>query len=478
MMQRPFSRPVPSDVLKRFSDIVGREHALADPEQQLPYLHEWRDRYAGRAASVLRPDTTEQVAQIMKTAYDAGVGVVPQGGNTGLVGGQIPSETGAEIVLSVSRLKRIRAVDPAGAAMIVEAGVTLAEVHAAADRGGRMFPLSLPSEGSCQIGGVMATNAGGVDVLAFGNARSLTLGLEVVLADGRIWDGLKTLKKDNTGYDLRDLFIGSEGTLGIITAAALKLFPKPAEKATALVALPEIESALGLFRLAEERAHPGLTAFEFMSRFTVELVLRHVPDTKLPLQKEAPWYVLIEVSGAEADGTAAATLERLLGKATEKGFVTDGVIAGSLAQAKALWRLRETASEAQKPEGGSIKHDISVPIPLIPEFLERAATVVEAVSPGARPVVFGHFGDGNVHYNVTQPFLMEKEHYLALWNRMSAAVHELVASMGGSISAEHGIGLMKRGDLAKFKSPVEMEIMRSLKSALDPKGILNPGKLL
>lgn len=478
MMQRPVSRPVPTDVLKRLSDIVGREHALSDPEQQAPYLREWRDRYVGRAALVLRPGTTEQVALIMKTAYEASVGVVPQAGNTGLVGGQIPSETGAEIVLSVSRLKSIRAVDIASTAMIAEAGVTLAEVHAAADKRGRLFPLSLPSEGSCQIGGVLATNAGGVDVLAYGSARNLTLGLEVVLADGRIWNGLKTLKKDNTGYDLRDLFIGSEGTLGIITAAALKLFPKPAEKATALVALPEIASALGLFGLAEERAHSRLTAFEFMSRFAIELVLRHIPGTKLPLQDKAPWYVLIEVSGAEADGTAAATLERLLTEATQKGLVTDAVIASSLAQANALWRLRETASEAQKPEGGSIKHDISVPVPLIPEFLKRAATVVEAVSPGARPVVFGHFGDGNVHYNVTQPPHMEKARYLALWDRMSAAVHGLVTRMGGSISAEHGIGRMKRGDLEKFKSPVELEIMRALKSALDPKGILNPGKLL
>jgi FAD/FMN-containing dehydrogenase len=478
MMQRPVSRPVPPDVLRRFVDIVGREHALSDPDQQLPYLREWRDRYAGQAALVLRPGTTEQVARIMTTAHEAGIGIVPQAGNTGLVGGQIPSDTGAEIVLSVSRLKRIRAFDPTGTSMIVEAGVTLADVRTAADEGGRLFPLSLPSEGSCQIGGVLATNAGGVDVLAYGNARNLTLGLEVVLADGRIWDGLRTLKKDNTGYDLRDLFIGSEGTLGIITAAALKLFPKPAEKATALVAIPELASALGLFRLAEERAHSGLTAFEFMSRFTIELVLRHIRDTKLPLKEDAPWYVLLEVSGAEGDGTAAATLEQLLAEATEKGLVIDAVIAGSLAQANALWRLRESASEAQKPEGGSIKHDISVPVPLIPEFLNRAASVVEAVSPGARPVVFGHFGDGNVHFNVTQPPQMEKERYLALWDRMSAAVHGLVARMGGSISAEHGIGRMKRADLAKFKSPVELEIMRALKSALDPKGILNPGKLL
>jgi FAD/FMN-containing dehydrogenase len=465
-------------VLQRFCAIVGREHAIADPDQQLPYLREWRDLYAGRTPLVLRPGSTKEVADILAVANEAGVGIVPQAGNTGLVGGQIPSPSGAEIVLSISRLNAVRSLDTAATAMVVEAGLTLAEAQGVAERAGRLFPLSLPSEGSCQIGGVLATNAGGVGVLAYGSARNLALGLEVVLADGQIWDGLRTLKKDNTGYDLRDLFIGSEGTLGIITAAALKLFAMPAEKATALVALPDIASVAALFCLAETRAHSGLTAFEFMSRLAVDLVQRHIPDTRLPLKETAPWYVLMEISSAEPDGAAMATLERLLGAATDAGLIADAVLAATLAQSQSLWRLRETASEAQKPEGGSIKHDISVPVARIPEFLERAAPIVEVVCPGARPVVFGHFGDGNVHYNVSQPPGMDRAAFLALWEPMSQAVHDVVARAGGSISAEHGIGQMKRAELERFKSPVEIALMRKLKAALDPKGILNPGKVL
>ena len=463
-------------VLQRLAEIVGPEHAIRDPDRQLPYLREWRDRYVGRAALVLRPGSTAEVARVLAVASEGGIGVVPQAGNTGLVGGQIPSPAGTEVVLSVSRLTRVRAVDET--AMIVEAGVTLLDAQLAAERAGRLFPLSLPSEGSCEIGGVLATNAGGVGVLAYGSARALALGLEVVLADGRVWDGLRTLKKDNTGYDLRDLFIGSEGTLGIITAAALKLFPRPREKATALVALPDLGAVAALFRLAEARAHSGLTAFEFMSGPAIELVVKHVPGSRLPMRTPAPWYVLIEIAGAEADGAAGLAMERLLTEAGDKGLVSDAVLAGSLAQAQSLWRLREAASEAQKPEGGSIKHDISVPVASIPEFVERAAAVVEAVCPGARPVVFGHFGDGNVHYNVSQPPGMDKARFLALWDRMSGAVHDLVAGMGGSISAEHGIGQMKRTDLVRYKSPVELALMRQIKAALDPKGILNPGKLL
>jgi FAD/FMN-containing dehydrogenase len=477
-LPRAAGQALSDSVLSRFCEIVGREHALADPDLQLPYLREWRDLYAGRAALVLRPQSTEQVAQILGTANDAGVGIVPQGGNTGLVGGQIPSESGAEIVLSLSRLTKVRSVDTTGNAMIVEAGLTLAGAHAVAEDAGRLFPLSLASEGSCQIGGVLATNAGGVGVLAYGTARALVLGLEVVLADGQIWDGLRTLKKDNTGYDLRDLFVGSEGTLGIITAAALKLFPQPAEKATAFVALPDVASVAGLFHLANARARSSLTAFEFMSSLAIDLVLRHVPGTHLPLKRQAPWYVLLEISSGEADGTAARLLEGLLAAATEQRLVGDGVIAATLAQAQSLWRLREATSEAQKPEGGSIKHDISVPVARIPEFLEKAAAAVERVCPGARPVAFGHFGDGNVHYNVSQPPGMDKAEYLALWGAMADAVHNVVTATGGSISAEHGIGQMKRDALVRFKSPVEIALMRKLKAALDPNGILNPGKVL
>jgi FAD/FMN-containing dehydrogenase len=414
----------------------------------------------------------------MALANEARIGIVPQGGNTGLVGGQIPSPDGSQVLLSLSRLNRVREIDAAGTAMIVEAGVTLHEAQSAAERAGRLFPLSLPSEGSCEIGGVMATNAGGVGVLAYGNARALALGLEVVLADGEIWNGLRTLKKDNTGYDLRDLFIGSEGTLGVITAAALKLFPRPKEKATAFVALPDANAALALFSIAEAQAHERLTAFEFMNRTSIDMVLRHIPGTRPPLKTPAPWYALIELSSCAEDGAAAATLERILAAASEKGVIGDAVMAGSLAQAHALWRLRETISEAQKPEGGSIKHDISVPVARIPEFVAAAAALVENACPGARPVAFGHFGDGNVHYNISQPEGMERAAFLALWEALSAKVHDLVASLGGSISAEHGIGQMKRGELVRFKSPIELDLMRRIKAAFDPKGILNPGKLL
>ena len=463
--------------LARMVDIVGPAHTIADPERQLPYVHELRGLYHGNAALVLRPGSTAEVAQIIALANEARIAIVPQGGNTGLVGGQTPSPDGTEVVLSLARLNRVRSIDAAGGAMIVEAGVTLADAQAAAEHAGKLFPLSLPSEGSCQIGGVLATNAGGTAVLAYGNARALTLGLEVVTASGEVWDGLRTLKKDNTGYDLRDLFVGSEGTLGVITAAALKLFPRPADTTVALAALPSLQAVAALFQLAEARGTGSLTAFEFMSRFTLELVTRHIPNARFPLRDASPWYVLLELSSFVEDSGEAA-MQRLLTEASENGTVSDAVIAGSLAQAQALWRLRESASEAQRPEGGSIKHDVSVPMARVPEFIALAGAAVEHVCPGARPVIFGHFGDGNVHYNVTQPPGMDKTAYLALWGEMSRAVHDVVASLGGSISAEHGIGQMKRDELVRFKSPLELALMRKIKAALDPNGILNPGKLL
>lgn len=473
----PLAAPTP-ELIARFREIVGPEHALTDPDQQLPYLREWRDLFIGRAPVVLRPGSTEEVSRILALANEARVGVVPQAGNTGLVGGQIPFQTGNEIVVSVSRLKQIRDINPAAYIMTVEAGLTLAECRAAAERADRLFPLSLPSEGSCQIGGNLATNAGGVGVLAYGNARQLVLGLEVVLADGRVVPGLKALKKDNTGYDLRDLFIGSEGTLGIITAAVLRLFPRPAESATAMVALAEISHALDLFSLAQETAGRSVTAFEFIPRICIEFVLRHIPGTREPFPKAYPWYVLMEISGAKPDGQAARDMEDVLGQAAERGLLLDAVLASSLTQARELWRLRETVSEAQKPEGGNIKHDVSVPIARIAEFIERADRIVESICPGARPLPLGHFGDGNVHYNVAQPIGMEKERFLELWDKISSEVHALVVEMGGSISAEHGIGRMKRGDLERYKSPVELDLMRRIKAAFDPNGILNPGKVL
>lgn len=476
--KRPeLAAPTP-ELIAKLTEIVGPEHALTDPDQQLPYLREWRDLFIGRSPVVLRPGTTEEVSRILALANEARVAVVPQAGNTGLVGGQTPFETGTEIVLSVSRLKRVREINPAAYHMTVEAGLTLAECHAAAERVDRLFPLSLPSEGTCQIGGNLATNAGGVGVLAYGNARKLVLGLEVVLADGRIVPALKALKKDNTGYDLKDLFIGSEGTLGVITAAVLKLFPRPAESATAMVALAKISHALDLFSLAQETAGRSVTAFEFIPRICIDFVLRNVPGTREPFPQKYPWYVLIEISGAKPDGQAARDMENVLGQATERGLLLDAVLASSLSQARELWRLRESVSESQKPEGGNIKHDVSVPIARIAEFIERADRIVESICPGARPLPLGHFGDGNIHYNIAQPVDMGKERFLELWEPITTAVHELVAEMGGSISAEHGIGRMKRKDLERYKSAVELELMRRIKAAFDPNGILNPGKLL
>ena len=451
---------------------------MTRPEDQAGYLREWRDRYVGATPVVLRPGSTEEVSRILALANEHGIGVVPQAGNTGLVGGQIPSIRGDEIVLSVSRLKKVRAVDADGGAMILEAGVTLAEAQHVAEKTGRLFPLSLASEGSCQIGGVLATNAGGTAVLAYGNARNLTLGLEAVLADGRVWHGLRTLKKDNTGYDLRDLLIGSEGTLGVITAASLRMLPRPAEQATAVVALENPEAALKLFRLAEEHAGGALTAFEYWVRRAMEFSINYVPGNRDPFAAKHPWYALLEISSGEHGGRAASQLEALLVKASEDELVRDAVLADSIQQARDFWKLRESMSEAQKGAGGSIKHDISVPIARIPEFLKRAAPLVEKICPGARPVPFGHFGDGNLHYNVSQPEGMNHREFLALWDPMSDAVHTLVADMDGSISAEHGIGQMKREALVRFKSPVELDMMRAIKRALDPKGILNPGKVL
>ena len=444
----------------------------------MPFLREWRDLYFGRAAVVLRPGSTAEVSQILALANEHKIAVVPQAGNTGLVGGQTPFEHGAEIVVSVARLNKVRELDAGGTSMTVEAGVTLADAQAAAASIGRLFPLSLPSEGSCRIGGNLSTNAGGVGVLAYGNTRALTLGIEAVLPDGRVINGLKALKKDNTGYDLKDLLIGAEGTLGIITAAVLKLFPMPAEKATAFVTLAKIDDAMALLKLAEGATGRSLTAFEFIPRICIEFVTRHVPGTREPFATAYPWYVLIEVSGAKADGTAARELESILTTATESGLVLDAVLATSIAQQKDFWRLREGISEAQKPEGGNIKHDISVPIPRIPEFITRANAMVEKICPGARPLPLGHFGDGNVHYNIAQPIGMDKNRFLDFWDKIADAVHGLVSEMNGSISAEHGIGRMKREALALHKGPVEMELMRGIKRVFDPNGIMNPGKVL
>ena len=465
-------------LIARFAAIVGEANALRAPEDQAGYLREWRDLYVGKTPVVLRPGSTGEVAQILGLANAERVAIVPQSGNTGLVGGQTPTADGDEIVVSLSRLNKVRKADAEGGTVIVEAGVTLADTQRIAAEAGWLFPLSLASEGSCQIGGVLATNAGGVSVLSYGNARSLALGLEVVLANGEVWDGLRALKKDNTGYDLRDLFIGSEGTLGLITAAALKLSPAPREKATALAALNSPADALKLLRLAQGVAHSSLTAFEFWSRLAMQFALDYIAGTRDPFGSVAPWYVLLEISSGEEGGRAAAQLESLLVEASENALISDAVVASSIQQARDLWRLRESLSEAQKPAGGSIKHDISVPVARIPEFLERAGDVVQRVLPGSRPVPFGHFGDGNVHYNVTQPVDMDRAAYLEHWHDMAYAVHDLVTALGGSISAEHGIGRLKREEMAERKSPVELALMRGIKRTLDPNGILSPGRVI
>jgi FAD/FMN-containing dehydrogenase len=478
MTRKQSHTPPNRDTIDAFVRIVGEEHAIRDAEAMTPYLVEWRDRYRGKAALVLKPGDTEEVAAILKHANAMRTAIVPQGGNTGLVGGQIPFETGHEVVVALERLNRVRDIDLASNTMTVEAGLLLAHAQQVAASAGRLFPLSLASEGSCQIGGVLATNAGGTAVLAYGSARDLALGLEVVLADGRVWDGLKSLRKDNSGYDLRDLIIGSEGTLGIITAAVLRLFPKPAETVTVMAGLSELETAPAFFARVLERAGSALTAFEIMPRIGVEFVLKHGSGVRDPSPSPHNWYLLFELSSPIPGEGLSGLAEVLLGEGL-KGHEIDGaVIASSLAQAQELWRLRELMSEVQKEEGGSIKHDIAVPVARVPEFIARANQLVELMIPGARPVPFGHLGDGNIHYNVSQPPGMDRAIFLSSWDALNAAVHEIVLDLGGTISAEHGIGRMKRDLLPHAKQPLQLELMRKIKSAFDPNGILNPGKLL
>jgi len=467
-----------AETLARMKAVVGPKGYLDDAADMAPYLVERRDLYKGRAAAVLKPASTAEVAALMRIAHETGTPVVPQGGNTGLVGGQIPFETGDEVILSLQRMNRILALDPANNTLTVEAGVTLAAAQAAAEDADRLFPLSLASEGSCQIGGNLATNAGGTAVLHYGNARDLVLGLEVVLADGRIWESLKGLRKDNTGYDLKQVFLGSEGTLGIITGAVLKLFPRPRAMATGFVAVPDVEAAVKLLRLADAATGGLVTSFELIPRIGIDFVAKHLPGASNPLRAPSPWYVLIELSAGDDSGALASSFEALLGDAMEKGLVTDAALASSQAQRAAFWRMRESMSDVQKLEGGSIKHDVSVPVSAVAEFIARATKAVEAALPGIRPVPFGHVGDGNIHFNLSQPVGADKAAYLARWDEMSTIVHGIVRELGGSISAEHGIGRMKRDEIAATKSPVEMELMRTLKRALDPKWILNPGKVV
>lgn len=461
--------------LDRFAKIVGEKYALTG-EAMKPFLREPRDLYEGRAALVLKPGSAEEVSAILKLAQETRTFIVPQGGNTGLVGGQISFDGGA-VVVSMVRMNKIREVSAAGNFMICEAGVVLQNAQEEAVKHDRLFPLSLGAEGTCTIGGNLGSNAGGTGALAYGVARDLVLGLEVVLADGRIWRGLRKLKKDNTGYDLRHIFIGAEGTLGIITAAVLKLFPAPRTVETAFVGLNSPQDALKLLNLLQSRAGNAVTSFELMARIGIEFDLKHLSGARDPLAASHPWYVLLELSSPEAKGLRE-TLESALSDAAEKNIVQDAVFAANESQRTAFWKLRTGLTETQRPEGGSIKHDVSVPVADVPAFLDEASAAVTKLIPGARPVPFGHMGDGNIHYNVSQPEGADKAAFLARWDEVNALVHKIVASYGGSISAEHGIGVMKRDLLPEVKDPVEMDMMRALKRTFDPNNILNPGKVL
>ncbi len=462
-------------LLSRFVKIVGEKNAVRG-DDMTPFLREQRDLYRGKAAMVLKPANTEEVSKILALADKTKTAIVPQGGNTGLVGGQMPFDKNA-IIVSTARMNKIREVDASANTMTVESGVILQNAQEAAGKAGRLFPLSLGAEGSCTIGGNLSTNAGGTQVLAYGNARDLVLGIEVVLANGKILRGLRKLKKDNTGYDLRHLFMGAEGTLGIITAAVLKLFPSPRAISTAWIGVPSPEAALSLLNLALARAGTSLTSFEIMPRIALEFDLRHLPGARDPLGSPHPWYVLAEIFGDEETRTREL-MESLLADGMEKSLVTDATISESFDQRTMLWKLRTAMSDVQKPEGGSIKHDISVPVSSVPAFVKEATAKVEQMIPGARVVAFGHLGDGNLHYNVSQPVGADKAKFMAKWEAVNDAVHAIVAKYEGSISAEHGIGILKRDLLAKAKDPVALGVMHAIKKTLDPNGILNPGKVL
>ena len=465
------------ELLARLAAVVGEKSVLADPGEMFSYMQEPRGLFHGRALAVVRPSTVAQISRVLALCNESGTGVVPQGGNTGLVGGQTPDDTRRQIVLSLTRLDKIRDIDPVSDAMTVDAGVTLARAQAAAESVDRYFPLSLASEGSCTIGGNLATNAGGVHVIAYGSARDLALGVEAVLADGRVLSGLSKLRKDNTGYDLTRLMIGSEGTLGVITAATLKLFPRPRARVTAFVGLANPGRALELLNFCKSRMGGALQAFELLPRIGVELVLNHDDVARDPFPDVFPWYALVECAAMEEDGFRDAVID-MLGRATATLLIGGAAVADSLAHAADFWRLRELLSEAQKREGGSIKHDVSVAPKDVPAFIEEASRLVTARVPGARPVAFGHMGDGNIHFNISQPVGADRAAFLALWDEVGDIVHGVVEKFGGSISAEHGIGQLKRELLRRVKDPTALEAMRAIKAALDPKGILNPGKLL
>src|ERR1700754_1485358 len=471
---QPAAPPLSPELIEKFRKIVGDKYAVTDAADIAPYLTEERGLFHGRSPLVLRPGSTAEVAAICKLATEHRIALVPQGGNTGLVGGQTPHN--GEVVVSLRRLDKIRDIDPASNTMTCEAGVILQVAQQRAAEVDRLFPLSLGAEGSCTIGGNLSTNAGGTAALAYGVAREMALGLEVVLADGRVLNALSKLKKDNTGYDLRNLFIGAEGTLGIITAATLKLFPRPRAVETAYVGLKSPAQALKLLEISQNEAGSNLTSFELLADIAVDFSIRHGINVRDPLTSKHEWYVLMELSSPRDDARAA--LEAILAQGMEDGIVDDAVMATNLSQRQSFWKLRDEMSAAQKPEGGSIKHDISVPVVAVPDFLAQADAAVVKLIPGSRPVPFGHLGDGNIHYNVSQPIGADGADFLARWHEVNKVVFDIVLKMGGSISAEHGIGVLKRDELPDVKDKTAIELMRAVKAMLDPHGIMNPGKVL
>ena len=464
-------------LLDDLTSLLGPAAVLTDPADVAPYCTDWRGMYSGTAAAVLRPASTDEVAGALRLCHGAGVAVVPQGGNTGLSGGSVPDPSGTQIVLSLTRMRAVRDVDTVGDTITVEAGVVLADLQEAAAAAGRLFPLSLGAEGSCTVGGNLATNAGGTAVLRYGMMRELVLGLEVVLPDGRVWDGLRALRKDNTGYDLTQLFVGSEGTLGIITAATLRLFPATPRRATAWLALPDAAAAVALLEPLRAASGELLTAYELVSRQALEIVTAHLPAARDPFAESHPWYALVELAGPER-ADLDPVLEEVLGDAVERGLVLDAVVAGSPAQREGLWLLREGITEAQGAEGPGLKHDVSVPVALLPDLLAATAPRLEAILPGVRLVTYGHVGDGNLHHNLAAPVGAPGSALLDLTEELAEAIYDEVAARAGSISAEHGLGTVKRDAAARRKSAVELDLMRAVKQAIDPAGLMNPGKVL
>ena len=470
--------PPSAEAMERLAAIVGARHVITDEEAMRPYLREWRDKYVGRAACVLLPGSEEEVAAILEVANAERIAIVPQGGNTGLVGGQVPFEGGNEVVVSLKRLNRILDIDAVGGVMTLQAGVVLADAQEAAREAGFKFPIDLAASGSCMVGGNLATNAGGLNVIAHGVARENCLALRAAIPAGALIGRLTALRKDNTGYDLRDLFIGSEGTLGIITAAVMKLHPAFDDTALAWVAVPSPEEAVRLITFIRRRLEKStLTAMELVCRTGIEFAVRHM-GAREPFAEPAPWYVLVELSAHGGPGSAMHDMEEILGAAFEEGLISDAALAQNAGQREAFRKLREGMSEAQKYEGGSIKSDISVPVAKIPAMIERGIAEVLKIVPGARPVPFGHLGDGNLHFNISQPVDWKKEDFLALWEEVTTAINEVTLSLGGSISAEHGIGRMKKHWMTRIHTPEEIAAMRAIKAHFDPGGIMNPGKLL